>query len=139
MIEGFSRKYLLDADIIIASLRGEGFARARLADAEPRTLAISTVTEAELLFGVEKRRRQDRPPDWTSELIARFTILPWTSEAAAVYARLRADLEAVGKALARMDLLVAAHAVATGATLVSRDGAFRRVPGLQLENWLVPS
>lgn len=135
MIEPDGPTHLLDADVIIAGLRGEPLARARLVDARPGSLAISTLTEAELLLGVEKRRGQGRRSDWTAETTARFKVLPWSSEAAAMYAKVRSELEAAGKPLARIDLSVAAQAMAIGATLVSGDAAFRQVPRLKLIDW----
>jgi predicted nucleic acid-binding protein len=60
-------------------------------------------------------------------------IRPWTTRAACRYGPLRAELDAVGKPLGSLDLLIAAHALAEGCTLVTADRAFTNVPGLQVE------
>ena len=52
------------------------------------------------------------------------------------YATLRTHLEHVGTPIGPNDTLIAAHALALGATLVSGDAEFQRVPGLRVENWL---
>jgi len=59
-----------------------------------------------------------------------------TSTVVPSYASLRSTLEAAGTPIGANDLLIAAHALALQATLVSADADFLRVPGLQLENWL---
>ena len=62
-------------------------------------------------------------------------VLPWTEATSEVYGRLRAEMRRLGKALQPLDMLIAAHALEAGATLVSSDGAFRYVPGLTVEDW----
>lgn len=65
-----------------------------------------------------------------------INVLPMTSEAARHYAIVRADLEARGTPIGPLDLLIASHALALGATLVTTDlSEFRRVPGLRSEDW----
>jgi tRNA(fMet)-specific endonuclease VapC len=63
-------------------------------------------------------------------------LLPLDESVAPVYATLRSHLEAAGTPIGPNDTLIAAHALALGATLVSADAEFARVPGLKLENWL---
>jgi tRNA(fMet)-specific endonuclease VapC len=62
--------------------------------------------------------------------LAKIDISPWDSAAAQEYGALRAQLESMGKPLANMDLLIAAHAVAMGAVLVTNDHVFKSVPSL---------
>ena len=65
-------------------------------------------------------------------------VLPWTQSAARVYGDLRTSCEAVGVTLAPMDMMIAAHAKAVGAILVTRDRAFSYVPdGLVLQDWTI--
>ena len=63
---------------------------------------------------------------------------PLPPEAAQPYATLRGHLESRGQPIGPNDALIAAHALALGATLVSGDDEFAHVPGLKVENWLKP-
>jgi Predicted nucleic acid-binding protein, contains PIN domain len=62
-------------------------------------------------------------------------VLDWSAGVAAVHGALRADLERRGVGLGAFDLMIAAHALALDAVLVSNDRAFAQVPGLKLDNW----
>jgi tRNA(fMet)-specific endonuclease VapC len=64
------------------------------------------------------------------------TVMPFDAEVAVHYANLRTVLEQSGTPIGANDTLIAAHALALGATLVTADAAFTRVPGLKVENWL---
>lgn len=66
-------------------------------------------------------------------------VLALESAVATHYAELRTLLEQSGTPIGPNDTLIAAHALALGATLVSGNAEFARVPGLQVENWLVKS
>lgn len=67
--------------------------------------------------------------------MGRVDIIPWDKEAADVYGPLRAELQRAGTILAEMDLLIAAHALAIGAVLVTNDQAMLRLTGLETEDW----
>jgi tRNA(fMet)-specific endonuclease VapC len=70
------------------------------------------------------------------QLLGLIQICAWESTAAQAYGRLRARLKASGKPLATLDLMIAAHAVALGATLVSHDRAFRHTASfLTVVDW----
>ena len=64
-----------------------------------------------------------------------MTVLPWDRVAAKRYGKLRASLKRSGKGPVGIDLLIAAHAMSVGGTLVTADKAFRSVPGLTVEDW----
>lgn len=97
---------------------------------------ISTITEAEILYGRERRPQATRLHSSGTRLVQALHIRPWDSAAAQVYGKLRADLRATGKNLAVMDLLIAAHAVSAGAILVSHDKAFQQLtPLLAVVDW----
>jgi tRNA(fMet)-specific endonuclease VapC len=104
-------------------------------------LAISAVVLAELLYGAElhptkgAQIRQD-----IDDFRRRLRVVPWSEQAATHYARIRASLRKAGTPIGNMDLLIAAHALADGAVLVTNNlREFRRVDGLRLEDWLPKS
>jgi tRNA(fMet)-specific endonuclease VapC len=73
----------------------------------------------------------------TEAFFAEVSVLPFTEETARTYAALRVSMERTGKSLGPYDMLIAAHALSVGATLVSADRAFRFAPGLAVEDWTV--
>ena len=93
------------------------------------------ITEAELFYGLAKRLEAKRLHMAAQELMRRIDVLPWTSATAQRYAAVWADLERQGKTLAPLDLLIAAHALEAGLTLVSRDKVFGQVDGLVVQDW----
>jgi tRNA(fMet)-specific endonuclease VapC len=72
------------------------------------------------------------------EFLLRVDRLPWDSDAAQHYARVRAALERDGETLGNLDLMIAAHALAARAVLVTRERAFRRVRELRIKDWSKP-
>jgi len=104
-------------------------------------LSISAVVLAELLFGAERHpTRGNEIRQDIADFRARLRVLPWSEPAAACYARIRAHLQRLGTPIGNMDLLIAAHALAADAILVSNNTAeFARVPGLRIEDWVTVS
>lgn len=93
------------------------------------------MTEAELRYGVAKRGGAPGLKTRVDKFLRLVRVLPWTSDVVS-YADLRVLREAAGVTLAPMDMLIAAHAKAVGATLVTSDAAFSFQPsGLILEDW----
>jgi tRNA(fMet)-specific endonuclease VapC len=113
-------------------------ARQRLAALPADRIVVSVVTQAELFYGLA---RKGHPAPLTSlirEFLLRVRVLPWDSLAATVYGDLRASCAASGVTLGALDMLIAAHAVATKSILVTHDQAFRLVPEgiLAVEDWI---
>ena len=130
--------YLLDTNMIGYLVNARSFAvREKYAEMdEVGDLAISVISEAEIRYGVERKAGSFRLQARVEEFCSSIRILPWDSAAAHAYARLRTGLQASGRSLATMDMLIAAHAVAVDAILVTADQGFgAAVPLLRLENW----
>ena len=98
-------------------------------------LAISAITEGELLFGLAKNPSAKGLVKIIHEFLIRVDTLPWDSAAAECYGTLRADMQKKGKLLGNLDLLIAAHALSSGLILITNDRAFNQVEGLRIEDW----
>jgi len=129
--------YLLDTNIASHVIKGDiPLVRERLAKVPLHDVAVSVVTQAELLYGVAKRGHPKGLAIRVHEFLVRVDILLWTQDVARIYGDLRATWEASGITLAPMDMMIAAHAKAVEAILVTRDRAFSFIPnGLILQDW----
>jgi tRNA(fMet)-specific endonuclease VapC len=96
---------------------------------------LSAIVAAELRFGAEKlqsARFQAAVESW----LAGFEVRVWPAHAGHHYAQVRVELERKGQTIGNMDLLIAAHALAEDAVLVTNNAReFLRVPGLAVEEW----
>jgi len=133
---------LLDTNIIsdmMRNLQGPAAKRAIAIGATEsggqRGLCTSVIVQCELAFGL-RRQPSKRLQTAYDAVMQTIDVLPLTKDIVSRYANLRMQLEASGKAIGANDLLIAAHALALDATLVSADAEFLRVPGLRVENWL---
>ncbi len=134
-----STTFLLDTNTISHIMRQPGGLAAKRADqmGANERLCTSVIVQFELRFGLAKNPSQRLQTSYDVTM-AGIDVLPLEASAAADYARIRALLESKGKPIGANDLLIAAHALALDATLVTDNEAeFRRVPGLKVENWLV--
>jgi tRNA(fMet)-specific endonuclease VapC len=128
--------YLLDTNICIYIINEQpAQVLQRLIEAGRDSLAISTVTVAELAFGVAKSTRPDSRAK-LENFLSKFPILDWDQDAAWIYGNVRKALEAKGQRIGERDLLLACQALALNATMVTNNTReFERVEGLKLENW----
>lgn len=134
-----STLYMLDTNTISYLIRGKSPAiKKRLQQVSMSHVCISAITEAELLRGVLMKPEATMLSKLINAFLLRVEVLPWNSEVAASYARFRALCEKEGKSLGNMDMLVASHAVAVNATLISNDKAFYQLSHyISLEDWTV--
>ncbi len=129
-------RYLLDTNIGSYVIKGNfPHVRRRLLRVPMSEVGISVVTEAELRFGVARLPQVAKLGIAVEEFLLRVEVLPWDSEAAQHYARIRALLESEGQPMGTFDMMIAAHAFAAGVILVTNDRVFRRVKGLRIEDW----
>jgi tRNA(fMet)-specific endonuclease VapC len=130
--------YMLDTNTVSYIAKGNSPAsRARLETlGVDETVCISSITEAELRYGLARRPAARALRASIERLLLKLNILPWGSKEAAAYGALRAKLEVAGISLSQLDLQIASHAVAVGAVLVTNDKAFLRVADLgKTVNW----
>lgn len=100
-------------------------------------IGISTITLSELEYGVAKSSRQEQNREALIEFLGPLEILPFDERASRHYGEIRIHLERKGISIGAMDLLIASHACSLNLPLVTNDTrAFKRIPGLQIENWV---
>ena len=128
---------LLDTNIISDVMRSsKGKTAARIAEVGENNVFTSIIVACELRFGVAKKRSLELSRRLQSVLSA-IDVVNFEPPADIAYAQQRAKLELAGTPIGANDLLIAAHALALGAILVTdSEREFSRVHGLKLENWL---
>jgi tRNA(fMet)-specific endonuclease VapC len=127
-------RWLLDTNTVSCFIR-DTLRNAPIGAQRPENLCISVITEAELLFGLRWRPGARRVNDMVVSFIGGIEVWPFDSAAAKSYGALRAEMQRIRKSLAALDMLIAAHALSRGATLVTPDAAFSHVPALSVEDW----
>jgi tRNA(fMet)-specific endonuclease VapC len=127
---------MLDTNIVSALVANDQRAITRLSRITPEEIFISAISYAEIQFGLAKRPDSMRLKHAMEQFLERVVVLPWSAETAHFYGTLRFGLQKRGLTVQPLDLLIAAHALHVGATLVTADKAFAMIPGLKQENWL---
>jgi len=136
MSRGKHKHYMLDTNTVSHLLKdSQGVIRTRLAREPISSIFISVITEAELLYGLAKKPGATSLQKTVQGFLGHLEVLPWDSLASRQYASLRASTEAAGTILGNLDLLIAAHSLATGMVLVTCDRVFFRVKELHVEDW----
>jgi len=128
---------LLDTNILSDLVRNpQGAVAARIAEIGESAICTSIIVAAELRFGAAKKG-SERLAVQLERILSAIDIQPFDAPADALYAELRVRLEATGSPIGGDDMLIAAHALATGCILVTdNEREFARVDGLEIENWL---
>ena len=129
-------RYMLDTNTVSYLIKGHPAVSRRVVNVPMASLCISSITEGELLFGLAKRPDAKQLHTVVREFLLRVDVLPWDSAIAECYGAVRAELERQGKILGPLDLLIATHALGTGAILVTNDQAFCQVARLHVEDWV---
>jgi tRNA(fMet)-specific endonuclease VapC len=127
--------FMLDTDISSYIIKRRPATLVEKFEKYAETLNVSVITAAELRFGAEKAGRP-KLTELVEAFLERLAILDWTNDVTIHYARIRSELERSGKPIGNMDLLIAAHAVSQGMTLVTNNiKHFSSVAGLKVEVW----
>lgn len=128
---------MLDTNIISDLMRNpQGKAAKQIAKVGEDNICTSIIVAAELRYGCA-RSESKRLLAAVEELLAEIEILPFDAPADAEYGDIRTELETAGKPIGGNDLLIAAHARATEAIMVTANSnEFKRVRDLKVENWL---
>ena len=127
-------KHMLDTNIVSHLFKRHPGVVNRMTNLKPADVCISSITEAELLYGADKKQ-STRLKETIKTFLSTITIYDWDSDAAAAYGKLRAEMETRGKVMADLDQLIAAHAISRGTTIVTNDQAFAMVQELTVEDW----
>ena len=128
---------MLDTNIVSHIMQGrDGDLLARLTQVPMGQVVISSVTLAELEYGLHRKGHPVRLKNALFQVLLRMDVLPWDEDVARCYGALCSKLETQGINLSDFDMMIAAHAQEVKATLVSRDKAFGQITeGLSLEVW----
>ncbi len=131
-------KYMLDTNICVYLIKKKPQAvLERLHLNMMEGISISSITLAELEYGVAMSERYETNANALAQFLTLPTILDFDTTAATEYGIIRANLRRKGTPIGSMDTLIAAHAKACGLILVTNNmKEFERVENLQLENWV---
>jgi tRNA(fMet)-specific endonuclease VapC len=133
-----TQRYLLDTNVVSHIMQGRDTKLlARLAKLPVGQVSISSVTLAEIEYGIQRRGKPQALLNALAQVLRHMDVLPWDAHAASCYGELCSSLESQGINLSDFDMMIAAHAVALKTIVVSRDKAFANIPKqrLKLEVW----
>ena len=131
-------KYLLDTNICIYIINEKPIDVLKKFEKYPvNEFAISSVTHAELQYGIEKSRNKTKNQRALDKFLLPLTILPFIGQEIVVcYGQIRTFLESTGQTIGPFDMLIAAHALSVNSVLITNnESEFKRVPNLMIENW----
>ena len=130
-----SQSYLLDTNMVSYIVSGaSAAARTQLLRLDGKSAVyVSAISEAELRFGMAKGPKHATRIAMMERFLSKATVVQWGHEEAVAYGELRAHLQAAGSPLGALDTLIAAHALAIDAVLVTHDKAFHKLKQAGLE------
>ena len=129
--------YLLDTNIVSHWMRGHPEVLRRVRSHAPSELSLSSITLAEILYGIEKSpSRKGERRDRIASILSQLQLHPFDETAARRYARVRARLEESGQPISERDTQIASVALSRRLTVVTNNvREFGRVAGLTVEDW----
>lgn len=133
-------KYLLDTNICVYLIRQRpAHLLQKFANYAVSEIGISSITAAELYYGVERSGRPGQNRQALEQFLLPLTIQDFDYSAAAAYGSVRATLEAAGMPIGTLDTLIAAQALSQNLILVTNNTQeFARIPALTIEDWTQP-
>jgi tRNA(fMet)-specific endonuclease VapC len=131
-------RFLLDTDSCIALIKRKPAKMLdKLTSHAPGDVGLSTITLAELHYGVAKSAQKETNAPALDEFLLPFEVADFDEMAADSYGEVRAALERAGPPIGPLDTQIGAHALSLGSVLVTHNTReFRRIPGLAVEDWL---
>lgn len=133
-------RYMLDTNTLVYVLNARPHHQAvieRFKRENPRDMVVSSITLAELRYGIEKSDRREATQQELRRVLEALNVVPFGERAAERYGTVRARLEADGQPIGPLDTLIAAHALCLNLTLVTHNTReFSKVHGLRVENWV---
>ena len=131
--------YLLDTNACISYLNhADSPIRLRLQQLNPRSIAVCTVVEAELYFGVMNSMQSTKNMANLKLFLSAFISFPFDSRAARKYGEIRLLLKQAGTPIGPNDLMIAAIALVNDAVIVTHNTReFSRIQNLKIEDWQV--
>jgi tRNA(fMet)-specific endonuclease VapC len=132
-------RYMLDTNMASYVIKGQpSEVRQTLALKPMDSVVISAVTKGELLYGVARAGHPASLTNVVQAFLQRAQALAWDEQTATVYGDLRAACAGTGITLSALDMMIAAHAIASQSTLVTHDKAFARIidSRLRVEDWV---
>ena len=130
--------YYLDTNICIYFLKGlYPKITKKLETLHPNHIKIPSIVKAELLFGAKKSNLSKSNFEKVNRFLEPFEIIDFDSDSALFYSDIRFDLETKGKIIGPNDLIIASTVISKSGILVTNNvKEFKRVKGLQIENWI---
>ncbi len=132
------KRVMLDTNICIYLIKNHPQSvREKFESHDIGSIAISSIVASELYYGAYKSAFISKNLSALKSFLSPFQIVDYDMRAAIEYGKLRSELERIGKTIGALDMLVAAHAISLGATLVTNNTKeFERVEKLKIENWV---
>jgi tRNA(fMet)-specific endonuclease VapC len=136
-------KYVLDTNVVSALMNNEPRVVERLAQLRRGDVGVPQPVLAEIAYGIERLPRSKRKDTLRAQLElirAEFSRANWSDEVSEAFGTIKASLERTGRRIEDFDAAVAAHALATGGVLVTRNAKhMARIENLQIEDWWASS
>lgn len=128
--------YLIDTDILIYSLKKHPLVQARFQKKSTIPKSISVITYGELIFGARKSTQVEKNLAVVYRIAEIFPVIEVGKAVVETFGNLKASLQAKGRSLSDMDLLIGATALTMNCCLVTNNERhFSLIPGLEIENW----